>query len=60
LSKRITQHRASQDRLKAEKYQKLRAELQGWWEVVLVWRSLQQNKNNWLSKYMGDRAHQLN
>jgi chromosome segregation protein len=36
--------RLSQDRIKAEKYQKLRAELQEkqQWEVVLKWRSLQQ------------------
>jgi chromosome segregation protein len=43
----ITQRdRLSQDRLKAEKYQKLRAELQqkAQWEAVLVWRSLQQQQ----------------
>lgn len=36
--------RLSQDRIKAEKYQKLRAELQQkeQWEAVLKWRSLQQ------------------
>ncbi|MBW4639025.1 MAG: chromosome segregation protein SMC [Gloeocapsa sp. UFS-A4-WI-NPMV-4B04] len=35
--------RLSQDRIKAEKYQKLRAELhqKSQWEVILVWRSLQ-------------------
>lgn len=38
--------RLSQDRLKAEKYQKLRAELQEKekWEIVLAWRSLQQQE----------------
>lgn len=38
--------RLSQDRLKAEKYQKLRAELQEkqQWEAVLKWRSLQQQE----------------
>ncbi|MEP0751090.1 chromosome segregation protein SMC [Trichocoleus sp. Lan] len=38
--------RLSQDRIKAEKYQKLRAELQQkeQWEVVLKWRSLQQQE----------------
>ncbi len=43
----ITQRdRLSQDRLKAEKYQKLRTELQQkeQWEVVLVWRQLQQQE----------------
>ena len=40
--------RLSQDRLKAEKYQQLRTELQqkSQWEVVLVWRSLQQQQEN--------------
>ena len=39
--------RLSQDRLKAEKYQKLRAELQEkqQWEAVLKWRSLQQQES---------------
>ncbi|MBW4574056.1 MAG: chromosome segregation protein SMC [Aphanothece sp. CMT-3BRIN-NPC111] len=39
--------RLSQDRVKAEKYQKLRAELQekAQWEAVLKWRSLQ--KQEW-------------
>lgn len=39
--------RLSQDRIKAEKYQKLRAELQEKqvWEAVLVWQSLQ--KQEW-------------
>jgi chromosome segregation protein len=38
--------RLSQDRLKAEKYQKLRAEVQEkqQWELVLKWRSLQQQE----------------
>ncbi|MFE1745515.1 chromosome segregation protein SMC [Coleofasciculus sp. H7-2] len=38
--------RLSQDRIKAEKYQKLRAELQQkeQWEAVLKWRSLQQQE----------------
>jgi len=38
--------RLSQDRIKAEKYQQLRAELQEkqQWEVVLKWRSLQQQE----------------
>lgn len=38
--------RLSQDRIKAEKYQKLRAELQDKekWELVLAWRSLQQQE----------------
>ena len=43
----ITQRdRLSQDRLKAEKYQKLRGELQEKekWEIVLAWRSLQQQE----------------
>ncbi|HEY9853223.1 MAG TPA: chromosome segregation protein SMC [Leptolyngbyaceae cyanobacterium] len=40
--------RLSQDRIKAEKYQKLRAELQEKekWEIVLAWRSLQQHEWN--------------
>ncbi len=39
--------RLSQDRIKAEKYQKLRAELQEkqQWEAVLKWRSLQQQES---------------
>ena len=43
----ITQRdRLSQDRLKAEKYQKLRAELQTktQWEAVLVWRAILQQQ----------------
>lgn len=38
--------RLSQDRIKAERYQKLRAEVQEkqQWEVVLKWRSLQQQE----------------
>jgi chromosome segregation protein len=38
--------RLSQDRLKAEKYQKLRAQVQEkqQWEIVLKWRSLQQQQ----------------
>ena len=39
--------RLSQDRIKAEKYQKLRAELQQkeQWEAVLKWRNLQQQES---------------
>lgn len=42
----VQRDRLSQDRLKAEKYQKLRAELhqKTEWEAVLVWRSLQQQQ----------------
>lgn len=44
--------RLSLDRLKAEKYQKLRAELQqkAQWEVVLVWRSLQQQQEQLIAQ----------
>lgn len=56
----ITQRdRLSQDRLKAEKYQKLRAELQqkAEWEAVLVWRSLQQQQEQLIEQIQaGDRT----
>jgi len=45
----ITQRdRLSQDRIKAEKYQQLRTELhqKSQWEVVLVWRSLQNQQEH--------------
>ncbi len=52
--------RLSQDRTKAEKYQKLRVELQQktQWEAVLVWRSLQQQQEKLVDQIQaGDRAH---
>ena len=56
----ITQRdRLSQDRLKAEKYQKLRAELQikTQWEAVLVWRSLQQQQEQLIEQIQaGERT----
>jgi len=44
--------RLSQDRLKAEKYQKLRAELhqKQQWESVLVWRHLQQQQEQLIAQ----------
>ncbi len=56
----LQRDRLSQDRLKAEKYQKLRAELQEkqQWEAVLKWRSLQQKE--WELKEQiaaGDQNH---
>ncbi|MFB2923721.1 chromosome segregation protein SMC [Aerosakkonema funiforme] len=56
--------RLSQDRIKAEKYQKLRGELQEKekWEIVLAWRSLQQQEWHLRESIeAGDRNyHQLN
>ncbi|KJH69479.1 chromosome segregation protein SMC [Aliterella atlantica] len=56
----ITQRdRLSQDRLKAEKYQKLRAELhqKQQWEAVLVWRHLQQQQEQLIAQIQtGDRT----
>ncbi len=51
--------RLSQDRIKAEKYQKLRAEFQekSQWEVVLVWRSLQAQQEQLVAHIeAGDRT----
>ena len=51
--------RLSQDRLKAEKYQNLRAELQqkSQWEAVLVWRSLQQQQEQLVEQIqIGERT----
>jgi len=51
--------RLSQDRIKAEKYQKLRAELQQktQWEGVLVWRKLQQQQEQLVAVIQaGDRT----
>ena len=50
--------RLAADRLKAEKYQKLRTELQQkqQWEAVLVWRSLQQQQEQLVDQIQsGDR-----
>lgn len=52
--------RLSQDRIKAEKYQKLRAELQQkeQWEAVLKWRSLLQQQQDLTGQIeAGDRQH---
>jgi chromosome segregation protein len=51
--------RLSQDRIKAEKYQKLRAEFQAksQWEVVLVWRGLQEQQEKLVAQIeAGDRT----
>lgn len=51
--------RLSQDRIKAEKYQKLRAELhqKSQWEVILVWRSLQAQQEQLIAQIQaGDRT----
>lgn len=51
--------RLSQDRIKAEKYQKLRAEFQSksQWEVVLVWRRLQEQQEKLVAQIeTGDRT----
>jgi len=51
--------RLSQDRIKAEKYQRLRAELQekSQWETVLVWRSLQAQQEQLVAQIQaGDRT----
>lgn len=51
--------RLSQDRLKAEKYQKLRAELgqKSQWEAVLVWRSRKQQQEQLINQIQaGDRT----
>ena len=51
--------RLSQDRLKAEKYQKLRVELhqKTQWEAVLVWRSLKQQQEQLVDQIQaGDRT----
>ncbi|MUL35389.1 chromosome segregation protein SMC [Gloeocapsopsis dulcis] len=51
--------RLSQDRIKAEKYQQLRSELQqkSQWEVVLVWRSLQNQQEHLATQIQaGDRT----
>jgi len=57
----ITQRdRLFQDRTKAEKYQKLRAELQQktQWEAVLMWRSLQQQQEILANQIQsGDHSH---
>lgn len=56
----ITQRdRLSQDRLKAEKYQKLRAELQQkmQWEVVLVWRKLQQQEEQLINRIQAGESN---
>jgi chromosome segregation protein len=56
----ITQRdRLSQDRIKAEKYQQLRSELhqKSQWEVVLVWRSLQNQHEHLATQIQaGDRT----
>lgn len=52
----ITQRdRLSQDRIKAEKYQQLRIELhqKSQWEVVLVWRSLQNQQEHLATQIQG-------
>ncbi len=52
--------RLAQDRTKAEKYQKLRAELQQKteWEALLVWRSLQKQRQQLVEQLQaGDRTH---
>ncbi len=57
----ITQRdRLSQDRIKAEKYQKLRAELhqKTQWEAVLVWRSLQQQQEQLIAWLQADERTQ--
>jgi chromosome segregation protein len=59
----LQRDRLSQDRIKAEKYQKLRLELQTYqqWEAVLVWRSLQKQEWN-LSEQLaagGEKVRQL-
>ncbi|OKH26393.1 chromosome segregation protein SMC [Chroogloeocystis siderophila] len=51
--------RLSQDRIKAEKYQQLRTELQqkSQWETVLVWRSLQNQQEHLATQIQaGDRT----
>ncbi len=52
--------RLSQDRIKAEKYQKLRLELQQktQWEAVLVWRSLQQQQEQLVAALQSDERTQ--
>ncbi len=48
--------RLSQDRIKAERYQKLRVELgeKSQWEVVLVWRSLQAQQEQLIAQIQAD------
>ena len=56
----LQRDRLSQDRTKAEKYQKLRVEFQQkqQWEVVLVWRSLQETQEKLVAQIQtGDRTH---
>ncbi|PPS42252.1 chromosome segregation protein SMC [Chroococcidiopsis sp. TS-821] len=51
--------RLSQDRIKAEKYQQLRTELQqkSQWEAVLIWRSLQNQQEHLATQIQaGDRT----
>ncbi|MBV8885774.1 MAG: chromosome segregation protein SMC [Chroococcidiopsidaceae cyanobacterium CP_BM_RX_35] len=56
----VQRDRLSQDRIKAEKYQKLRTELQQktQWEAVLVWRSLQQQQEQLIAQLQADERTQ--
>ena len=54
----VQRDRLAQDRLKAEKYQRLRQELQAksLWEGVLVWRLQQQQRNRLVKQIEQDHA----